>query len=203
MPKVSPEYRDRQRQRVLDAAAECFASKGFRDASMADIVAQSGLSPGAIYGYFSGKHEIVAAIADQRHNYESSLVASALSDQDLIGGLHQLVDAYFAWLADPLERQRRRLTVQVWSEALIDERLAATLSHGSPERALLVAALDAQGGLPEYLDSESIARLMLAVLQGFVLQQAWDPGIDVASYVTVAHELIDRLLGSPRPSVKR
>jgi AcrR family transcriptional regulator len=43
-----------QRERILDAALTCFAREGFHAATMQDIVAESGLSPGAIYGYFKG-----------------------------------------------------------------------------------------------------------------------------------------------------
>ena len=60
---------------------------------MADIVSESGLSPGAIYGYFEGKGEIVAAIAEERHAYEESLVATALLHEDLREGLKELVRA--------------------------------------------------------------------------------------------------------------
>jgi hypothetical protein len=41
----------------------CFAREGFHRTTMQDIVAQTGLSAGAIYRYFPAKEDIVAAIA--------------------------------------------------------------------------------------------------------------------------------------------
>jgi AcrR family transcriptional regulator len=61
VPKLSDDYREARRRQVLDAAVVCFARTGFHRTSMQDIVAESGLSPGAIYRYFTGKEEIVDA----------------------------------------------------------------------------------------------------------------------------------------------
>jgi AcrR family transcriptional regulator len=196
VPKVSDAYKEDRRRLILDAAATCFATKGFQRTSMADIVAESGLSPGAIYGYFSGKAEIVGAIAQERHDHEDELVTLALAAGDLREGLRQVLRNYLEWLKDPKERQRRILTVQVWAEALFDEELAATMSGGTPQREQLTVALtkaQRAGQLPKTIDAESLSRLLLAVLQGFVLQQARDPDIDVAAYARTAETVIDGL----------
>jgi AcrR family transcriptional regulator len=198
VPKVSDAYREDQRRRILDAASTCFAAKGFRGTSMADIVSESGLSPGAIYGYFEGKGEIVAAIAEERHAYEESLVSTALGHEDLREGLKDLVRAYFDWLKDPKERQRRILTIQVWAESFHDEALRSTTTRGAPQREAIRRALEQakrRRQLPKRVDPDALSRLILAVLQGFVLQQAWEPDIDVDAYARTAQEVIDALLG--------
>ena len=53
MPKVTDEYRIAKREEIADAALRAFRRKGFQGASMADIIAESGLSAGAIYGHFA------------------------------------------------------------------------------------------------------------------------------------------------------
>ena len=55
----------RQRARILDAAERCFIERGFHAASMAQIAATAGISPGLIYRYFSAKHKIVQAIVER------------------------------------------------------------------------------------------------------------------------------------------
>ena len=67
MPKVSKQYLEARCSEILDAAVVCFARSGFHKATMRDIVQESRLSSGAIYNLFSGKQEIVAAIAARRH----------------------------------------------------------------------------------------------------------------------------------------
>ena len=55
MPRVSREYLDRRRDEIAAAALRCFAREGFHRTTMQDIVAESGLSPGALYRYFAAK----------------------------------------------------------------------------------------------------------------------------------------------------
>src|ERR1700751_6088055 len=52
-------------ERILDAAIEVFATRGFTAATMADVVAGSGASVGSIYHHFGGKSELFLAIFEQ------------------------------------------------------------------------------------------------------------------------------------------
>ncbi|MDT5186876.1 MAG: hypothetical protein QOI29_5034, partial [Mycobacterium sp.] len=56
---------DATQQRILDAATEVFAARGFTAATMADIVAHSGASIGSIYHHFGGKKELFLAIFER------------------------------------------------------------------------------------------------------------------------------------------
>lgn len=67
-PDVSKE---RTRQ-ILDAAVKVFSRSGFQKASMDDIVAESGLSKGALYWYFKSKDEIIVAVLD--HLFAGELI---------------------------------------------------------------------------------------------------------------------------------
>ena len=56
---------DSTQQRILDAATEVFAARGFTAATMADIVDHSGASIGSIYHHFGGKKELFLAIFER------------------------------------------------------------------------------------------------------------------------------------------
>jgi AcrR family transcriptional regulator len=56
---------DATQQRILDAATEVFAERGFTAATMADIVDHSGASIGSIYHHFGGKKELFLAIFER------------------------------------------------------------------------------------------------------------------------------------------
>ena len=56
---------DATQQRILDAATDVFASRGFTAATMADIVERSGASVGSIYHHFGGKKELFLAIFER------------------------------------------------------------------------------------------------------------------------------------------
>ena len=55
----------------------------------------------------------------------------------------------------------------------------------------------------ENLDVDSISRVMLALLQGFILQQAWEPALDTAAYVATAMALLRSILSQSDQSDAR
>src|SRR5437879_13831567 len=50
--------REETRRRILESASQVFASKGFHNAAVDDIVKASGTSKGAVYFYFESKEQI-------------------------------------------------------------------------------------------------------------------------------------------------
>jgi AcrR family transcriptional regulator len=52
---------DPLRERLLDAAARVFASKGYYGTKVMDIVREAGLSSGAVYGRYTSKNELLTA----------------------------------------------------------------------------------------------------------------------------------------------
>ena len=113
-------------------------------------------------------------------------------------GLQRMARAFFETLDDPNERERRKVTIQIWAEALRDKRIRKIVERGIRQRDLLTAALrNAQlaGQLPEDLDTDAFSRVLLALVQGFILQQAWEPELDTKGYLTTAMRLVNTALG--------
>jgi AcrR family transcriptional regulator len=199
MPKVSAEHLAARRQQILNAALICFDRSGFHRSSMQDIFDESGLSTGAVYRYFDSKEAIIEAIAEQRHTKEAELIAEAAEVSDPRQGLHRLADLYFGWLSDPDEQRRRRVGVQVWAEAVHHPGIRSVVQRGADQRLLLAGILQQaqqRGMLPVDANPESITRVFLALFQGFILQQSWDPGIDVAPYLKEVHNVIDAMMST-------
>jgi AcrR family transcriptional regulator len=198
MPKVSEEHLDARRRQIVDAAIVCFARDGFHRATMQDICREAGLSAGAVYRYFSSKDDLVEAIADERHAREAEFAEGAREIGEGVEALHALGRAFFSSLADPDERRRRRLGVQVWAEALLNPGIHKLVMRGIdlPLTVIpqLVREAQEKGELDRSLDPDALARVMLAMFQGFILQQAWDEHLDVASYLETAEAFVDALL---------
>jgi TetR/AcrR family transcriptional regulator, repressor for uid operon len=206
MPKISEEKRQARRLQILEVASRCFARQGFHRTSMEDIVRESKSSPGAIYCYFRGKNEVISAIADQRHKRESELLAGLLTSNDISEGLQHLACAFFEMLQDPKERERRKVTIQIWAESLRDKRIRKIVERGIRLRDPLTASLrtaQQAGQLPKDLDVDAFSRVLLALLQGFILQQAWEPEIDTEAYLTTAATLISSVFSKTQASRKR
>jgi TetR/AcrR family transcriptional regulator, repressor for uid operon len=195
---VTRHPRRARRLQILNVAGRCFARQGFHRTTMEDIVRALKSSPGAVYCYFRGKHDIVAAIAEERHNRESALLSELLVSGNVAEGLQRLARAFFETLEDPKERERRKVAIQIWAEALRDKRIRKIVERGIRQRDLLTTALrhaQLAGQLPEDLDTDAFSRVLLALVQGFILQQAWEPELDTEGYLTTAMRLVNTVLG--------
>jgi AcrR family transcriptional regulator len=206
MPKISEEKREARRLQILEVAQRCFARQGFHRTSMEDIIRELKSSPGAVYCYFKGKNDIIAAIAEQRHSRESALLAELTPSSNVSEGLQDLARAFFEMLQDPKERERRKLTIQIWAESLRDKRIRKIVERGIRQRDLLTVSLrSAQqtGQLSDSLDPDAFSRVLLALLQGFILQQAWEPEIDTEAYLETAMRLISSIFIEPESKVSK
>ena len=54
-------------RRILEAAYEVFAEKGYRGSSMREIAERSGIKAGSIYNHFKNKEEIFEAVFIEKH----------------------------------------------------------------------------------------------------------------------------------------
>jgi AcrR family transcriptional regulator len=58
MARVSDAHLEARRLSILAAATKVFSQKGIAAATMAEIAAEAGISPGAIYRYFENKEQL-------------------------------------------------------------------------------------------------------------------------------------------------
>ena len=201
MPKIGPTRREARRQQVLKAALACFSENGFHQTGMADIVLRSGMSRGAVYGYFLSKDDIIEALADDRREIEATLNAAARQSEDPLLALRALTRAYARSLIEPAGALRRRVGVHGWAEALRNERVRARVVEGIDIPRGLIASLvekaQAAGALSGDVTADAVARTFIAIFQGFVLQLAWGEAVDLDACVAV----VERMLTGPNLSV--
>ena len=76
MPKVSDAHKERVRQRLIDAAGRVVMRDGHEGTTTRAILAEAGLSAGALYSYFSSKEELFETLAE-RALQESLVLYSA------------------------------------------------------------------------------------------------------------------------------
>lgn len=198
MPRVADSYLQSRRRQIMDAAITCFARDGFHRTTMQDIVAKTGLSAGAIYRYFPAKEDIVAAIATEHHATEAAAFAAAMTEDDVAAALRRIVHASLGRLADTEEQRWRRVTVQVWAEALRAERVMRIVRGGLDEPVAILAELiqrgQRDGRVSPDFEPLGMARVCASIFQGLVLQQAWDPGLDVEAYIGAVLALVGALV---------
>jgi AcrR family transcriptional regulator len=172
MPKVSEEYRQARRAQILAAARRRFIRQGFQETSMADLLAEAGLSSGAVYNYFSSKEEMILAIAEENIGQVISVLRESAT------GAHR--DSPGAALANVVDLIRARhidnefaaMSVMVWSEAIRNPALAAQLTALRDEARSYFAGLATDIGLPEGISAQSLATILASIVPGFILQLA-------------------------------
>lgn len=104
------------------ATVDAFAEKGFHGTSTRDIAARAGMSPAALYAFFSSKEEALFKIAISAMDLTVDLLtAEAEHGDDPAERLHHVVKTFTAWHAsnNPVSR-----VVLYQLEALTPEHLA-------------------------------------------------------------------------------
>ena len=54
---------------ILSAAMQEFLKKGFKSASLRNIVKTAGVTTGAFYGYYDSKEDLFEALAGEHYNF--------------------------------------------------------------------------------------------------------------------------------------
>ena len=196
MPKVSVEYKEAKRREIAAAALRTFQRKGFHAASMADIIAESGASAGAIYGSFRSKTELVHAVATTMVNDrllagEASIMADPLPLPGEVVGLMMRGMTEELGSSDVL--------VQLWGESVTDPQLL-DITRDIMDRIddlyqrYLTRWHEARG--TSHAESTAAAArlspILVSVSQGYILQSAIRQNFDGEAYLSAAAEFLPR-----------
>ena len=172
MPKVTEEYREARRAQILAAARRCFIRQGFQETSMQDLLAEAGLSSGAVYNYFSSKEEMIVAIAEENIGQVISVLRESATGPhrgSLGGALANVLDLI---RARHIDNGFAAIAVMVWCEALRNPALAAQLTALESELRAYYGGLANDIRLPEGVPAESFATAVASIGAGFILQLA-------------------------------
>ncbi|MGR2753605.1 TetR/AcrR family transcriptional regulator [Agromyces arachidis] len=197
MPKVSEEYRAARRDEITAAALRRFADKGYRGTSMADIISESGLSAGAIYGHFAGKEELFAAVAERILGARSHELAELRADHGPLAPGEIMAAVIGGMRRDAIAPT---MFLQVWGEAAIDPSMRELVhSFLDPVRSLLRRLIaEWASAHPEHAgnDPDEYARRVTPVLMGlapgYMVQAALLDDFDADAYLATVRRLIPR-----------
>ncbi|WP_415854884.1 TetR/AcrR family transcriptional regulator [Sinomonas sp. G460-2] len=198
MPKVSEEHREAMRRRILDAALTCVARKGFAAASMADIVAEAGLSAGAVYLYYKGKEQLTVDVG--RRVLEDRLaILEVLGRARPVPPPSEVIIDMMAGL--PQTQFFPGIALQVWGEAVHHDELALVARQIIGEVTAGIAAylqgwLESARGLSSDAAAGEAARIAPAVVglvQGYIVQVAFAGGDIAERYLESARGVLERL----------
>lgn len=210
MPRTSPEHEQQVRERIVRAATAVFAEKGYHGATIADVVARSGLSVGAIYTYFRGKDELFLSACDVTAERGLDQLGVRLAPLTSTPERLAAALAYYVETIDSFDGEPGQVSlVRAWAEADAEPGVRDMLVR---RRERLVGAATlllqegiARGDLPAWLDVDDFARAFTGLLDGLLLQRieagpAWEPA-DALRRARQVLELVLAAAEAARPKV--
>jgi AcrR family transcriptional regulator len=201
MPRVSDEHLAARRRQILDAAVTCFAREGLHRTTMQHIFREAGLSPGAVYRYFPSKDAIVQAIAEEAFG----IVARTVRDEapPAIADAALVPYRLFGEIPIGTPDERVRLVVGLWAESLrnpvVHTEVIRVVDFARAAFAERVRAEQAAGILAADLDPEALARAVVALFHGYLLQRALYGEVPLAPYAAAVRALMSGLSSAPSP----
>ncbi|MER7204460.1 TetR/AcrR family transcriptional regulator [Streptomyces sp. NPDC056656] len=162
--------------RLQAAALEVFAERGFHGASIEEICTRAGLSRGAFYSNFEDKEALFFALFDEHADREVARLDAAISDastvEEALDGLtgDGSGDEERLWFLASTEFTLHAIRNPQTAERLAehDRRLRARLTE-------LLTGFFARVGRHGNLDLDPLARLLIALHEGALMQSLIEP----------------------------
>ncbi|WP_210014380.1 TetR/AcrR family transcriptional regulator [Pseudomonas palmensis] len=107
----------RRKDQVLSAAAECVRMEGFHRASMAQISAAAGMSPGHIHHFFGGKESIIEGVVAREHNELADLIQEVIDNSSEAGPIAAFVELVPKCADRYMDFNHAALAVEILAEA--------------------------------------------------------------------------------------
>jgi AcrR family transcriptional regulator len=173
-----------RRQRILDAAADLVAERGYHEVGMTDIGAAAGITGSAIYRHFDGKSDVLVTMFDRViDDLSGGAAAIAESTADPLLALRALIQGQIRFVIDdrtlaqvyyheianlPAEDRRRlrrkqRLYLEEWVHQLAVLRTGAS---DAELRARVHAAIGAIQSLLRYQSGLAADQLEAVIAAG-------------------------------------
>lgn len=166
------------RKRLLDAAARVFAARGYRDASVDDVVADAGLTKGALYWNFEGKEDLFFTLVEERVDRRLreliEVTESASAEEETASRVGRGAGAVM-----DEEGELVLLLNEYWSLAVRDPTLNERLAERQGSlRTALAGALEARHellGVPLSVPAERLSTMIIALGNGLAMARLTDP----------------------------
>jgi TetR/AcrR family transcriptional repressor of uid operon len=199
MRRANAQLQSDRRAEILAAAQRCFVRSGFHGASMQDICAEAGMSPGNLYRYFPSKEALIAGIAERDRAEVAQQFASADLSHGLFAVLEGMAHHHFAVRPD----EQVLLCTEVMSEARRNPeiaRISAAFDADVRKWLLdLLRAAAARGDIPGDVDFDGVVTMLMVIADGVWWRRALDPDFDPKAVLPIFMDITRHMLrGRPK-----
>lgn len=198
MPRLTEASRLSRRHEIAEAAMRCIVRLGFAHTTMADVIAESGLSAGSIYSHFAGKNELVrfaftTVVASREAALEALIAArgGSLSPSEVVTDVLSGIDT----------EKDSKAFLHIWAASMTDPEIAETITANLDELVhVMTRAITAwaRSRSEDQVAAERLAyetsKAAIALMQGYVVQVALDSPPELQSFL----RLIEGAFGDER-----
>lgn len=184
MARTQEQRKAETRRRLLDAASDLFARKGFHAVSTEAVADAADRTSGAVYAHFGSKEGLLLALLGEQAAATGREIAGAVDDAatptERLGALWSAV-AGGSGSDDATERSDAWMLLEheLWLYAArsgeVDDALAARYDAGRTAMGDAFTAWAADDGEALPLPGDEVGTLVLALLFGLDMQRRVDP----------------------------
>ncbi|MFD6158136.1 TetR/AcrR family transcriptional regulator [Nocardia sp. NPDC060256] len=188
-PRDRPLSRKRRqtRDRLLSAALDAFAERGFHASSVEDICERAGMTRGGFYGNFASKEELFLALYEQQTAHLLDAISTTPRTENTV--VQEYVPAFLEKI--PQDRRWHLVNTEFALHALRDPAAAAVLVEATTRlRARMSSRINdalTKAGLRLTVPTDTVVRWLFAVRNGGLTQSYLEPD------VLHPNELLDQL----------
>jgi TetR/AcrR family transcriptional regulator, repressor for uid operon len=199
MRRANAQLQSDRRAEILAAAQRCFVRSGFHGASMQEICAEAGMSPGNLYRYFPSKEALIAGIAER----DRAEVGQHFARADLSHGFFNVLEGMARHYFTKWPMERVLLCTEVMSEARRNPEIARISASFDADvrqwlRDLLHAAAE-RGDIPGDVDFDGVITMLMLITDGLWWRRAVEPDFDPESVLPIFMDVARHMLrGRPK-----
>jgi len=170
--------REQKRQRILRAAIDVFASKGYFAARMTDVAEAAEVADGTLYLYFEGKEHLLMSIFDS-----------------VLGRFIERLDAEIEKIEDPIEKLS--IMIRLHLETLGRDHALAHVLQIETRHSRRFMSLFTRGKLGEYLNR--VRDIIIEGQESGVFRGDISPGLATNLVFGAVDEIVTSWLLAERP----
>jgi AcrR family transcriptional regulator len=195
MRTVDPAKHEAKRTAIVDAAAGCFAEKGFERTTTADICRAAGISSGSLFHYFPSKRAVFTAIFTDDAAETAERLETAAKAGDPLAALLDVVEELAGQIAQP---GVVRIVLEAAAQAARDDEFAQLIHRNDSALrdglAVLVGRAVDAGLIDPGVPPRAAAGWVAGLIDAMISRASLDPGLDLPAEQAILRTILIRFL---------
>jgi AcrR family transcriptional regulator len=156
------------RREILEAAARCFAAKGYQGTSMTDVIKEAGVTKGGFYFHFPSKEALaLAVLRHKQEQWAGRVLAATMRHSDTMEQMEAMVEALIELHeGDPSSRSISRICWELSEDPALIPQVAPQFEVWVDMSAQLFTRAQHEGRLRQDLDPHAMGEAAVATFVG-------------------------------------